>query len=137
MLAVELEPMFAEEAKKRQQEAGEKYGRGLGGKLPPNLAEAIEPETKESRVQAGQLFGIGHSTVSKAKKISKVKPSKVKDIIAGKTTIDAVYRKSFGCTYVDAKHLLPMSVLNFNNGKIAKIKQQAKEVITNVRARET
>jgi len=92
--------MFAEEAKKKQQEAGEKHGRGLGRKLMPDLAQAIEPETKKSRTKAGQVFGVGHTTISKAKKVAKTKPKKVKDIIAGKTTED-----QFVCcsTYVEEK----------------------------------
>lgn len=93
MLAVELEPMFAEDAAKRKQEAGKKYGRGLDGKLSADLHEAIPSHEHRSDTKAGQLFGVGQRTVSKAKKVAKVKLSKVKDIIAGKTTVDAVYKK--------------------------------------------
>jgi len=94
MLAVEIEPMFAEEAEKRKLA---QLKRGTVFPVVPDLAQReIEPkEAKKSRTKAGQIFGVGHSSVSKAKKVAKTKPEKVKDIIAGKT--------SLACTYVEGK----------------------------------
>jgi hypothetical protein len=94
MLAVKIEPMFAEVAEKRKlaqlkhsaislvtTDLGER-GRSIQAKRERQL------DTK-----AGKAFGVSGTTVKKAKKIAKTNPQKIESIIAGKTTVDTEYRK--------------------------------------------
>lgn len=66
MVAVEFEKVFAEEAKKRQVEAGEKFGRG---KVQENLPEPIGP-SPQATDEAGDLFNVSGRTVRDAKYVA-------------------------------------------------------------------
>lgn len=71
-LGAELEPMLAEEAKKRQRQAGKEHGRGQE-KLPQKVAEAIDTkENNEARAQAAKLAGTNAHYVSDAKRVKRM-----------------------------------------------------------------
>lgn len=70
MVATEAEPLFAQEAKERQQEAGMLYGRGQ--KVPAKLQEA--KSQGEASHQAGKAMQVGGRYVSQAKKLKDEHP---------------------------------------------------------------
>lgn len=93
MLALEIEKFFAEEAKKRQVEAGKEHGRGKE-KVPADPPEAIERHQNESREQAARVTGASGKGVQMAKKIATVAPDIAKEVTSGKVSLDAAYKQA-------------------------------------------
>lgn len=85
--AVLAEPHFAEEAKKRQQKAGEHYGRGKK-KVLPKLETPIHAADESAKA-----FGVSHSYVSQAKKLKQEDPEIFADVHAGKKTLQQAERE--------------------------------------------
>lgn len=109
VVALEIEPLLAEEAKERQRLAGKEYGRGIDNEkgirkvytpetlIPakPVLGEKVtqiiaEPILKEAREQAAKITGTNRQYVSDIKKIQKVAPEKIEQIKQGIKTIPQV-----------------------------------------------
>jgi ParB-like chromosome segregation protein Spo0J len=84
--------MLEAEAKKRQQAAGEQYGRGMDEKLQEILPEAIEPKP-QARDQAAALVGVSGKYVSDIKAINKKAPELLKKIENGSMTIPEAKRQ--------------------------------------------
>lgn len=68
---MQLEPLYAAEAKRRQVESGKFYGRGQE-KVPPKLAEA----KSDTRDKLSKIAGVSHGTLSKVKAIEKAAEAK-------------------------------------------------------------
>ena len=69
------EGKLREEAKQRQKEAGEKYGKGIALE---ESAEAIKKE--ETREVLAKIAGVSHDTIHKIKKINRSRYSNVKTV---------------------------------------------------------
>ncbi len=126
LLAVELEPMFAEEAKRRQ---------GTRTDLKDNISVELHESEHERRsdTKAGRLFAVGHFTVSKAKKIIKTKPEVIEDIRQGKTTVDAATLRRHLTTSqraLLAVELEPMFAKGAEKRKLAQLKQYKGETVS-------
>ena len=78
-VAVELEPMFAVEAKKKQEEAGKKYGRGQ--KVDANLRQPIR--AKQASDHAAEVVSVSPRMVQYAKEIKVKNPEAFERIKAG------------------------------------------------------
>jgi len=98
MLAAEVKPRFEEEAKKRQKEAGEKYGKG--SRKISGSSKDKDKHKNESAHKAGELFGVSGRTVEKAEKVkeaAKENPEKygdiAKEVNSGELSTDRAYRK--------------------------------------------
>lgn len=85
MIAVDYERVFAKQAKKRQVEAGEKFGRG---KVPETLPEPF-PRENESAEQAGDLFNVSGRTVRDAKYVSENDPDLAEKVKADEVSVSA------------------------------------------------
>lgn len=94
-IAVEALPLLEEQAKKRQQQAGQQFGRGHNAEslnapamdrpssqLPQKIAEAME-----ARTQAATLTGTNRQYVSDAKKIAQDAPEVLTAMKAGTVTM--------------------------------------------------
>lgn len=91
-VAAELEPFFAEDAKRRQQEAGKLHGRGQ--KLVEKVPQAIEPPAApKAREEAAKSVGVNDRYVSDAKKVKQEAPEVFERLKAGKITLQDAKRE--------------------------------------------
>jgi len=65
-IAVEFRPTLAEEAKSRQQEAGQRHGRGMDSSGSPD-PQLSKPDPHRARNDAGALVGVSGATVDLAR----------------------------------------------------------------------
>lgn len=110
--AVNLLPLEAEEARKRQQFHG---GTAPGKSLPPNRGEVIKGESVD---RVAQMVGVGATTVSKVARIKREHPERVKEIEDGHKTANAVYIELFPDSNPPAPTVpsdKPVSASNFEN----------------------
>lgn len=84
VLADRLEPMFAEEAKKRKQEAGRTHGRG---KVTQKIEEAIDKNTNLAAAQAAKVTGANRQYVSDVKALRTRAPALYEQVASGKLTV--------------------------------------------------
>ena len=89
-VAVEIEPMFAVEAKKKQEEAGKKYGRGQ--KVDANLRQPIR--AKQASDQAADVVSVSPRMVQYAKEIKAKNPEAFERMKAGSVTVNAVRQET-------------------------------------------
>ena len=89
-IAVEFLPLLAVEAKKKQEEAGKKYGRGQ--KVEANLPQPIRAE--QSRDQAAAVVSVSPRMVQYAKEIKAKNPEAFERMKAGSVTVNAVRQET-------------------------------------------
>jgi len=106
VIAMEIEPMLAQEAKERQRLAGgdkksEKAKKAdqpqdivvsATGKGKKSLKQKIAEPIPQARDQAAKIVGTNKQYVSDVKKIKETAPEKIADITSGKKTISQVKR---------------------------------------------
>lgn len=89
-IARESIPLYAEEARKKQVEAGKVYGRGSVGKLVADLPQAIEEKrAPQARDRAAEAFGISGRLVGQVDRIAEQAPDLMPEIKAGTLTANA------------------------------------------------
>ena len=91
-VAAELEPHFAEDAKRRQQKAGKEHGRGqkVVEKVPQPLDAKPSPKARE---EAAKSVGVNDRYVSDAKKVKTESPEVFERLKAGKITLQDAKRE--------------------------------------------
>jgi len=87
-VAAELEPFFAEDAKRRQKKAGEEHGRGQ--KVKEKIPEAIRPQARE---EAAKSVGVNDRYVQDAKKVRAEAPEVFERLKAGTITLQDAKRE--------------------------------------------
>lgn len=92
-VAAELEPHFAADAKRRQQQAGKDHGRGQ--KLPEKVPEAISPKKGDgdARKAAAVSVGVNDRYVQDAKRVKAEAPEVFEKLKAGKITLQDAKRE--------------------------------------------
>jgi hypothetical protein len=90
-VAVELEPHFAADAKRRQQKAGREHGRGQ--KLPEKVPEAKKGDG-DARRAAAVSVGVNERYVSDAKTVKQKAPDVFKRLKAGKISLPDAKREA-------------------------------------------
>jgi hypothetical protein len=90
-VAAELEPFFAKDAKRRQQEAGREHGRGQ--KVVAKLPQAIARPLWKSREEAAKSVGVGERYVQDAKKVKAEAPEVFEKLKAGRITLQDAKRE--------------------------------------------
>jgi len=92
-VAAELEPHFAADAKRRQQNAGKEHGRGQ--KVPEKVPEPIESKKGDgdARKAAAVSVGVNDRYVSDAKKVKAEAPEVFERLKAGKITLQDAKRE--------------------------------------------
>jgi hypothetical protein len=85
-IAVDVLPMFEEEARKRQL-SGLKQGDSA-----PVVADRPERETTRARDEAAALMNVGARTVGRAKQIKEASPEVFEQIKRGETTVEAAHK---------------------------------------------
>ena len=88
-VAVEIEPMFVVEAKKKQEEAGKKYGRGQ--KVEGNFPQP--KRAPQARDLAANVVGVDGSMVTRAKAIKAADPEAFERIKAGTVKVSEVHQE--------------------------------------------
>jgi len=89
-VAAELEPFFAADAKKRQQDAGKEHGRGK--KVEAKMPQAL-PRQPQAREEAAKSVGVGERYVQDAKKVKTEAPEVFERLKAGKITLQDAKRE--------------------------------------------
>lgn len=91
-VAAELEPFFAEDAKRRQQKAGKEHGRGqkVVEKVPQPIDAKPLPKARE---EAAKSVGVNDRYVSDAKKVRTEAPEVFERLKAGKITLQDAKRE--------------------------------------------
>lgn len=89
-VAAELEPHFAEDAKRRQRNAGKEYGRGQ--KVEEKIPQAISRQP-QARQEAAKSVGVNDRYVSDAKKVKADAPEIFEQLKAGKITLQDAKRE--------------------------------------------
>jgi ParB-like chromosome segregation protein Spo0J len=91
-VAAELEPHFAEDAKRRQQKAGKEHGRGqkVVEKVPQPIHVKPSPKARE---EAAKSVGVNDRYVSDAKKVKAEAPEVFERLKAGKITMQDAKRE--------------------------------------------
>jgi ParB-like chromosome segregation protein Spo0J len=91
-VAAELEPHFAEDAKRRQQKAGKEHGRGqkVVEKVPQPIDAKPSPKARE---EAAKSVGVNDRYVSDAKKVKTESPEVFERLKAGKITLQDAKRE--------------------------------------------
>ena len=91
-VAAELEPHFAEDAKRRQQKAGKEHGRGqkVVEKVPQPIDAKPSPKARE---EAAKSVGVNDRYVSDAKKVKTEAPEVFERLKAGKITLQDAKRE--------------------------------------------
>ena len=91
-VAAELEPHFAEDAKRRQQKAGKEHGRGqkVVEKVPQPIDAKPSPKARE---EAAKSVGVNDRYVSDAKKVKTEAPDVFERLKAGKITLQDAKRE--------------------------------------------
>lgn len=96
-VAAELEPFFAEDAKRRQKKAGEEHGRGqkVGEKIPQAIPQPEKPTERNPKAteEAAKSVGVNHRYVQDAKKIRTEAPEVFQRLKAGKMTLQDAKRE--------------------------------------------
>ena len=87
-VAVELEPMFAVEAKKKKEEAGKKYGRGQ-----KVVADLRQPIGVKASNQAAEVVSVSPRMVQYAKEIKVKNPEAFERIKAGTVKVSEVQQE--------------------------------------------
>lgn len=91
-VAAELEPHFAEDAKRRQQKAGKEHGRGQ--KVVEKVPQPIEAKPlPKAREEAAKSVGVNDRYVSDAKKVKTEAPEVFERLKAGKITLQDAKRE--------------------------------------------
>jgi protein gp37 len=89
-VALELEPIYAAEAKERQRAHG-----GTAPGKPKETLPADRPKViSDARDEAAHAIGGAGRNVSKAKKIEEVAPDLKVEVVSGKTSLDAAYKQA-------------------------------------------
>jgi hypothetical protein len=89
-IARESVPLYAEEGRQRQAEAGKTFGRGTGGKLVADLPQAIdEKRAPLARDRAAEAFGVSGRLVGQVDRIAEQAPDLIPEIKAGTLTANA------------------------------------------------
>jgi len=89
MLANEMLPEFAKQAKEHSL-ANLKYSGKDHERASPTVSRDTVGPPGRSTTKVGEIFGVSHGSVARAKRIKEQAPEKVDDIIKGKTTVGAV-----------------------------------------------
>lgn len=91
-VAAELEPHFAEDAKRRQQKAGKEHGRGqkVVEKIPQPINAKLPTKARE---EAAKSVGVNDRYVSDAKKVKTEAPEIFEQLKAGKITLQDAKRE--------------------------------------------
>ena len=91
-VAAELEPHFAEDAKRRQQKAGKEHGRGqkVVAQMPQPMDAKPSPKARE---EAAKSVGVGDRYVQDAKKVKTEAPEVFERLKAGKITLQDAKRE--------------------------------------------
>ena len=91
-VAAELEPHFAEDAKRRQQKAGKEHGRGqkVVEKVPQPFDSRPSPKARE---EAAKSVGVNDRYVQDAKKVKTEAPEVFERLKAGKITMQDAKRE--------------------------------------------
>jgi hypothetical protein len=105
-IAVEIEPLFAAEAKQRKREGGSKGGKQSrrgerGNKVPAKTPEAYpaeptpEPKSaeREARAQAAAAVGVSPRQVSDAKRLKEGAPELFEKVKADEMTVSKAARE--------------------------------------------
>lgn len=91
-VAAELEPHFAEDAKRRQQKAGKEHGRGQ--KVVEKVPQPIDAKpSPKARAEAAKSVGVNDRYVSDAKKVKQEAPEVFEKLKAGKITLQDAKRE--------------------------------------------
>lgn len=90
-VAAELEPFFAEDAKRRQRDAGKEHGRGQ--KVVEKVPQAIAMPAPKAREEAAKSVGVNDRYVSDAKKVKQEAPEVFERLKAGKITLQDAKRE--------------------------------------------
>ena len=91
-VAAELEPFFAEDAKRRQIESGKQHGRGqkVVEKVPQPIDARLLPKARE---EAAKSVGVNDRYVQDAKKVKSEAPEVFERLKAGKITLQDAKRE--------------------------------------------
>jgi hypothetical protein len=96
-LAVKIEPMFAAEAKKRQQASGGNHSKKVDKAVNQKIDQPANNEPKKRKEQALQqaakALNTNHEYVSKAKKIEKKSPETFELLLEGKVSMKDALRE--------------------------------------------
>lgn len=89
--AEELIKLLEEQAKEKQKEAGENFGKGQE-KVPQKIAEAKETKkgNNETRTKLAKSFNTNGEYVRKAKKVKEHAPELLQDVKTGKTDLNNI-----------------------------------------------
>jgi hypothetical protein len=96
LLAVELKPVFAAEAKERQRQAGRDHGRGQPSEqLVQKVVQAIPDNTMENKAaeQAARATGANRDYVRIVKKLENEAPDLLREAEAGKMSLSTANRR--------------------------------------------
>jgi len=87
-----VEALYAAEAKERQRASGGGTGRAGGGTrtVPLNSAEPFE----DSRARAAKAVGVGHDSISKAKKLAAEAPDLLDEAVEGKRSLNSAVNEA-------------------------------------------
>lgn len=90
-VAAELEPHFAADAKRRQQNAGKEHGRGQ--KVSQKIEQAVSANDRKAAAEAAASVGVNRQYVSDAKKVKTEAPEVFERLKAGKITLQDAKRE--------------------------------------------
>jgi ParB-like chromosome segregation protein Spo0J len=90
-VAAELEPFFAKDAKRRQQEAGREHGRGQ--KVVQKIEQPITANDRKAVSVAAASVGVNRQYVSDAKKVKQEAPEVFEKLKAGRITLQDAKRE--------------------------------------------
>jgi ParB-like chromosome segregation protein Spo0J len=89
-VAAELEPMFAEDAKRRQIEAGKRHG--AGQKVVQKIEQPFQSNERKANAEAAASVGVNRQYVAEAKRIKTESPETFERMKAGKISIQDAKR---------------------------------------------
>ena len=105
-VAVDVLPIFEEEALQRQRQAGHEHGRGINEKLGADLPQAIandpaaltstlKPDKRAPRARdkAAAATGAAGRSVAQAKRVKEAAPDLFEDVRSGKIALDAAHKE--------------------------------------------
>lgn len=90
-VAVQAEPLYAAEAKRRQVESGAQFGRGQQSKVPADLPEP-KPAERESRERAAKTAGTSGRAVSQYKRVAAAAEDLAEKVRSGALALDRAER---------------------------------------------
>ena len=116
MLALEVEQLYAVDAKERQKSAGgDRRSEDYQKSVPLNSAEPIEKgnsRERESRKKAAKSVGVGHDSVQRAKKIDSVAPAIAQKVKQHQPRA-SLYRRAISCTDASLRLARSSAMLTF------------------------